>query len=305
MGGEREVGSQLREAASRNPTRFLKLLPAHWARITDHFCDDIMDGVATYLAHRFGSLQPNGTWSPIEEPDAATLAQKILDELERHPGHWHHNRAASNALQGCAHVVERTREAGRLVFLAIGFSTLREKSSISGDSVNLLTTGINMARGHVVEALMIVANRLQENSIAWPELLAPTLRRFAADAHPAIRALILRRLPYLQSLHPELGWELFERAMQEDATGLWAMAEPCLYHAYHLQFEIVAPWLTRLYSKGSGKDLETWGRISALAALTKKNRFLHFSRRTYVAGYRDLAWCSERLDAPRQCAAAP
>lgn len=59
IGGEREVGSQLREAASRNPTRFLKLLPAHWACITDRFCDDIMDGVATYLAHRYGNLQSN------------------------------------------------------------------------------------------------------------------------------------------------------------------------------------------------------------------------------------------------------
>ena len=276
MGGEREVGSQLREAASRQPTRFLKLLPAHWARITRSFCDDIMDGVATYLAHRYGNLQPNGAWSPIETPDAATLAQQILDELARHPNHWHHNRAASNALQACAHAVQDTQDAGRLAYMAIGFSTLREKSSISGDSVNLLTTGINMARGHVVEALMTVANRLQENSIAWPELLAPTLRRFAADAHPAIRALLLRRLPYLQSLHPELGWELFDRAMQEDATGLWAMAEPCLYHAYHQQFEIVAPWLARLYREGSGKDLETWGRVSALAALTKQIDFSTF-----------------------------
>lgn len=273
MGDQRAVGSQLREAASRNPTRFLKLLPAHWNRITDSFCDDIMDGVATYLAHRHGDLQPNATWSPIEEPNAATLAQEILDELERHPAHWHHNRAASNALQACAHVVQDTQDAGRLVFWAIDFSTLREKSSISGDTVDLVTTGINMARGHVAEALMIVASQLEKNSMPWPELLAPTLRLFAADENPALRALLLRRLPYLQSLHRELGWELFGLAMQESATGLWAIAEPCLYHAYHQQFEIVAPWLARLYREGSGKDLETWGRISALVAFTKQLNF--------------------------------
>ena len=275
-GGEREVGMQVREAASRNPTRFLKLLPVHWARIPDCFCDDIMDGVATYLAHRCGNLQINGTWSPIEEPDAATLAQQILDELERHPAHWHHNRAASNALQACAHVVQTTQDAGRLVFLAIDFLTLREKSSISGDAVDLVTTGINMTRGHVAEALMIVASQVEKSSVPWPELLAPTLRLFAADEHPAIRALVLRRLPYLQSLHPELGWELFCLAMQESATGLWAMAEPCLYHAYHQQFEIVAPWLARLAREGRGKDMETWGRISALAALTKQLDFSAF-----------------------------
>lgn len=270
MGGEREIGSQLHEAASRNPTRFLKLLSAHWARIADRFCDDIMDGVAAYLAHRHGNLQPNATWSPIEKPNAATLAQQILDELEGHPAHWHHNRAASNALQACAHVVQTTQDAGRLVFLAIDYLTLREKSSISGDTVDLVTTGINMTRGHVAEALMIVASQVEKSSVPWPELLAPTLRLFAADEHPAIRALLLRRLPYMQSFNSELGWELFCLAMQESATGLWAMAEPCLYHAYHQQFEIVAPWLARLFREGIGKDLETWGRISALAALTKK-----------------------------------
>jgi adenylylsulfate kinase-like enzyme len=270
IGGEREVGTQLREAASRHPTRFLKMLPAHWAQITDRFCDDIMDGVAAYLSHRYGNLQTNGTWSPIDEPNAATLAQQILDELERHPAHWHHNHAASQALQACSHVIQDTHDAGCLVFLAIGFSTLREESSISGDTVDLLTTGINMARGHVAEALMIVANQLQEVNTSWPELLAPTLRQFATDEHPAIRALLLRRLPYLQSHHPELGWALFDLAMQESAAGLWAMAEPCLYHAYHQQFEIITPWLARLYRAGNGKDLETWGRISALSALTKQ-----------------------------------
>jgi len=268
VGGEREVGMQLNEAASRHPTRFLKLLPTHWAQISNRFRNDIMDGVAASLAHRHGNLQTNGNWSPIEGPDAASLAQKILDELERHPAHWQHNRAASRALQACAHVVKSTSDAERLVFGAIGFLTLREESSISGDSVDLLTIGINMARGEVVEALLIVATRLQESGITWPELLTPVLRQFAADEHPAIRALILRRLPDLQSLQPDLGWALFDLAMQERAVGLWAMAEPCLYYASHQNFEKVAPWLACIYCESSGKDLETWGRISALSALT-------------------------------------
>jgi hypothetical protein len=276
VGGEREVGSQLRESASRHPTRFLKLLPTHWAQISNRFRDDIMDGVAAYPAHRPGNLQTHNGWSPVEEPVATSLAQQILDEFERHPAHWHHNRAASSALEACAHVVQSTQDAERLVFWAISFLTLQEKSSISGDSVDLLTVGINMARGNVVEALMIVATRFQEKSITWPELLAPTLRQFAADEHPAIRTLILRRLPHLQSLQPDVGWALFDLAMQESATGLWAMAEPCLYYAYHQKFDIVAPWLTRLCHDGQGKDLETWGRISALAALSKQIDFSRF-----------------------------
>jgi hypothetical protein len=275
-GGKREVGGQLRAAASRNPTRFLRLLPTYWSFIEDGFCDEIMDGVSTYLAHRYGNLQTNGVWTPVEEPDAAVLAKQVLDELERHPSHWTHNCAASNALQGCAAVVRDAHEATRLVLLAVSFSNLREERVITKDAVDLLTTGINMARGHVVEAVMVLANELEQHAIVWPELLAPTLRRFAADDHPAVRALLLRRLPYLQSVQPELGWALLELAMQADAAGLWTYAEPCLYYSYHQRFEVVAPWLERIRCDGTGKDLKTWGRISALAALSKKVDFSEF-----------------------------
>ena len=272
VGGENEVGWQLREAASRDPLRFLHLLPNYWANISERFCDDIMDGASNYLAHRHGNLQANGTWIPVDEPNATTLASIILDELERHPSHWQLNRSASNALQACAHVVQDTQTAARLVFLAVGFKGLQEESTIKGDSVDLVNTGINMIKGHTAEALMILANKLQENSITFPELLPSTLRSFARDDHLAIRVLILRRLPYLQSISPELGWDLFHLAMQ-DATGLWQTAEPCLYYAYHNHFELVTPLLERLRREGSAKDMETWARISALAAMTKHINF--------------------------------
>ena len=276
VGGEQEVGRQLHEAASRQPTRFLHLLQIHWVQLSNRFRDDIMDGVATYLAYRHGNLQSQNGWSPIEEPDAAVLALHILDELERHNAHWHRKRTTANALQACAHVVQNTQSAERLVFLSIDFLMFQEESSISGNSVDLLTIGINMARGHVVDALMIMGTRLHEKNLSWPELLAPTLRKFATDDHPAIRALILRRLPYFQSLQPDLGWELFDLVMQESTDGLWATAEPCLYYAYHQKFDIVAPWLRHLYRDGQDTELETWGRISALAALSKKIDFSAF-----------------------------
>jgi len=267
VGGEREVGRQLCEASSRHSSRFLRLLVAYWTNISSGFRDDIMDGIVNYLAHRYGNLQTNGTWLPIEEPDAPTLANQILDELERHPAHWQLNRSTAKALESCAHVIQDTQNAARLVFLAIGFGDHREESTIQGDSVDLLTAGINMMSGNVAEALMILANNFQERGIELPELLPPTLRRFAINEHPAIRALILRRLPYFQSQNPDLGWELFHLAMQ-DAVGLWQSAERCLYYAYHDHFEKVAPSLERICRQSSKEDMETWGRISALAALT-------------------------------------
>ena len=267
VGGEQEVGGQLREASSLQPTRFLRLLSTYWIDISEGFRDDIMDGIANYLAYRYGNLKTNGKWEPLDEPDAPALASHILAELERHPKHWCHNRAASNAMQACAHVIKDTQNAARLVFLAIGFASLREESTSKGDSVDLITTGINMMSGHVIEALMILANSFQENNVSFPELLSPALRRFSGKEHPAIRALIVRRLPYLQSQNYELGWDLFHLAMQ-DATGLWQIAEPCLYYAYHNHFEEVTLLLARIHHEGCGKDMETWGRISALAALS-------------------------------------
>jgi hypothetical protein len=268
VGGEREVGWQLQEASSRHPTRFLNLLANYWADISDRFRNDILDGVATYLAHRYGNLQTTATWEPIERPDASVLAGLVLDELERHPNHWQRQRSAAKALEACSHVIYDAQNAERLVFLVIGFEGLREDAPIKGDDVDLITMGINLAKGDAAEALMILATNLYERGGVFPELLSPALRRFAGDENPAIRSLILRRLPYLQSKAFDLGWDLFHLAMQ-NADKLWEVAEPCLYHAYHSHFEVVRPLLSRILSEGRGKDLETWGRISALATMTR------------------------------------
>ncbi len=267
IGGEREVGCQLREASSRHPSRFLILLTSHWVSIAAPFRNDIMDGISTYLMHRNRNSQTSNSWIPIEDLDARVLANQILDELERHHFHWQLTCTMAKSLEVCANAIQDTQNAGRLVFLAIGFGSLIEESPCDSNSVDLLTAGINMKVGMVAEALMILANNFHEREIELPELLVPTLRHFARNENPSIRALILRHLPYLQSKNPELGWELFELAMQ-DAAGLWQSAERCLYYAYHDHFERIAPLLKRILQKGRKADMETWGRISALCALT-------------------------------------
>lgn len=292
VGGRQEVGQQLSEAASRYPTRFLLLLSVYWTDISGYFCDSIMSGIANHLNYRYGSLRPSDTWVALEKPDGSILASQIFDELERHLHHWKFNRAASDALQACAHVIQSTEEAQRLVFLSIDFESLQEGdffTSTKGNQVNLLGNGINMIRGHIAEALMILFEKLQNNSIPYPDLLFPALRRLAGDEHPAIRALILRRLPYLQSKNLELGWELFSLAMQE-STGLWETAEQCLYYAYHNNFEKVSPFLERLHDEVSGKDLETWGRISALAALSNRINFSNWIEKLNALDSTEAWW---------------
>lgn len=270
VGGNREVGIQLREASSRHPSRFLRLLIAHWRIISASFCDDIMEGIANHLAYRYGNSRPNETtdnkWTPIEEPDAHILANQILEELERHPNHWWLNRCTAEALKACAHVIQDEQNAARLVFWTIGFGNLREESTVRGGSDPLITAGINMMTGRVAETLMILVNNLQKHDSKLPELLPPTLYRFASNENLGVRALVLRRLPYLQNKNPELGWKIFSFAMQ-DSTGLWKYAERCLYYAYRDHFDKVLPLLERIRREGNKEDMETWGRISALSAL--------------------------------------
>lgn len=267
VGGIDEVGRQLSEAASRQPSRFISLLNGCWVEVPSKFRDDIMYGIVVYLSHRYGNLSTNGVWEPLEEPDATILANKILDELEKHPIQWRQNRISAKALEACSNVIQDLKLAERLIFLAIDFARFDEKEFIEGDDADLINTGINMAKGDVADALMILTNNILDRGSKLPVLLPPTLRRFANDEHPAIRALILRRLPFFQSKSFDLGWDLFEIATKESA-GLWQIAERCLYYAYHNHFEVMRPLLLRLRDDGSDKDLVTWGRISALAVMT-------------------------------------
>ena len=269
LGGDAQVGGQLREASSRSAGRFMNLLAAEWTAVPGRFRNDILDGARTYLARRYGNLQASN-WTPVDEPDAPTLARKILDALESHPTYWGHCRGAASALEACAHVVKDTPTAARVVALAHPFLMLHEESTVTGDGLDLLNHGINMATGNVADALMILATQLRKHSAPWPASLESALWEIAGAPHAAVRAVVLLRLPYLQHLVPDIGWKMFRRAMQSDADGLWKMAEPCLYYAYRQQFERVGTWLEHLYREGKGKDLETWGRIAALAAMSNR-----------------------------------
>ncbi|NIG44309.1 AAA family ATPase [Enterobacter sp. Acro-832] len=268
VGGQQEVGRQLQEACSRQPSRFLSFMSNHWTSIPDSFRDDIMRGATTYLAHRCGNLIPNEGWKPIENSDNRLLVSQILDELEKHSMQWKQRRIMAKALEACSNIIHDQQTADRLIFLAVGFAELDEEDPIKGDSISLIDLGLNMAKGAIVEALMILADNFNRNECEYPTLLEPVLRWFASDKHPAIRAILLRRLPVLQSKDIEFGWDLFHIAMKNPG-GLWKSAERCLYYGYHKQFNIVKPILDRLHRNWDGNDMEVWGRISALASLSQ------------------------------------
>ncbi|NVC95866.1 ATP-binding protein [Vibrio natriegens] len=267
IGGESEVGNQLSIAASYQPIRFLSLLSNNWVALSERFKDDILDGCANHLAYRFGNLKPSDSkWTPLEVPSGQELAETILDELELHSQHWQHKRSTANAIVSCAHIV--SNYSYRVISIANTFLALHEEnSSVSGESVNWLTKGMNMRRGKAAEAMVILAIQLEDAGVPWPESLAGSLKQWASEQDKAIRAMILHRLPYLNSRYPKLGWALFEMTMSSSNHGLWKLAERCLYHGYYHQYELVAPHLQRLRHEGEESDLKIWGRLSALCAM--------------------------------------
>lgn len=289
IGGEEQVAQQLSEASSRDPLRFLIFLSSYWQDINEEFRNHIMDGIAHYLNYRYGNLRPNNDWKPINEPNIDVLVSNTLDELERHSVYWRQNRSASEVLQGCSHVVKDINNAKRITFLSIPYLAVEERDPISGDGVTFIGIGINMIRGHIADALMVMAIKLYEENISWPELLLPTLHQFATNDHPAVRAVVLRRLPHLQHILPEVGWGIFELIMRKGSEGLWDMAERCLYYTYHHEFNRVSPWLNNIVSESIKDGLQAWGRITALAVLSEKIENCEFIKQLKELSYSD-AW---------------
>ncbi|WP_430248489.1 AAA family ATPase [Providencia sp. PAZ2] len=270
IGGEEQVARQLSEASSRDPLRFLSFLSFYWQDINEDFRNHIMHGIANYLNYRYGNLNPSNDWKPVNEPDIDVLINDLLDELERHSVYWRLNSSASEVLQGCSHIVRDINNAKRVTFLSIPYLTVEERDPISGDGVTYISIGINMIKGHIADTLMVMAIRLHEEHISWPELLLPTLHQFASNDHPAVRAVVLRRLPHLQHILPEVGWIVFELIMRKGSEGLWDMAERCLYYSYHHEYDRVSPWLSVIVSEDIKDGFQAWGRISALAVLSGK-----------------------------------
>ena len=204
---------------------------------------------------------------------------------------WRHNRSAAKALAACATVILNAEDASRLLFAAIGFAGCPEARD-DEDNVeqDLVFVGINMIRGDAAKAALTIAVNFAKANLPFPELLVPTLTRFALDLNPAVRAVIVRELPYLQSVSPALGWKLFELALQGSDQRLWTVAEPCLYYGYHGRFAAVSGFLNEIAGTGKGKSLETWGRISGLAVLSDL-----IESSAFIAQLRTLssddAWC--------------
>ena len=267
VGGEKSVAQELRSAASRQPERFTNYLIENWNLLTTSFRNATLDGLTDHLRYLYGHLKPNQDWTAIEQPDKYWLSEQVLYELERHPIHWSLTMSKANALEACAHIIDNSGLIDRLVFQMIEFAYLFEEKPSSNDSrLGLIHDGINMRSGTVADAIMILANKLSETSDGISDLTVSALKLFSYSDTPAVKAIILRRLPYLENNAPELAWDIFDRTT--NCHKLWPYAESFLYYSYHDEFEKFEPYLARIKKSNDSESMATWGRLSALSGLS-------------------------------------
>jgi hypothetical protein len=270
VGGAEAVERVLCTAASQDPVRFLNLLCQRWLDIPSRYRDEILAGAADHLMYLYGRVRPPDKWEPIEKPNSADIAKLLLNEIERHPLDWRGARAAAKAVNGCASVVDTEEDIYRTLFAAIGFSGCQEaEDSHIGDDRDLVFRGINMTRGHAVQAALTLIGRAIEQQQPLPTLGVAALKHFALDQNPAIKALVLRKLPSIQFHHPDVGWHIFALSIYAADEALWSQADLCLYYGYHRNFAIVSRHLNTLRSSCHEEGLALWGRISALAVLSR------------------------------------
>lgn len=268
IGGGDHVASQLGEAASRDPGRFLTILQDHRASIPQIFREVIVAGASRFLEHVHGSLSlSRADWKPRDGIDSALVTSQLLAEVGRASGEWRGSRESADAIEACSHVTRSDAEAAAIIAIARDLAAIADPT-LRDDEDDLATAAINSIRGNAAEAVMILATRWRELGRSLPAGLDDCLLTFSRDPHPAVRGTILKRLPWFMQYERPLGWTLFENATENADERLWELAEPTLYYTYAKEFARVRECLHRLEVHGLGKARETWGRISMLCCLS-------------------------------------
>jgi hypothetical protein len=187
-------------------------------------------------------------------------------------------REFAEAVQACGLVVQSIHDEQRVAWCIAGLLGAVEPGAAAvtdATDPDDLSISISSTRGAAAEAALILAERVLKRGDVLDPLLHSSLRRAARDAHPSIRAMVLRNLPRIIQLNGALGWPLFWRAMGESPRP-WRMANNCLYYNYHRHFDLVEPALIEARADPGEHAQKVWGRIGALAAFDNHPPFGEF-----------------------------
>lgn len=264
-GGADSVDRLLYSTATAEPQRFMKVLAARWDDLPAPSRQAILGGAAHCLRFRFAQL-PADQMTPELGIEIKDLTEQLLTELERHPSFWAGKREGATALRGCASLVRGTADAERIAFLASAHITAPDPHCGGPYDNDFVNTAINSSRGELAEGMVYLAQNLLLDGHALPDLLPPTLMRLARDCHPAVRAVIVNKLAFLQD-KSELGWQLFDAALHDADERVWVYAAETLRYADGKHGTRAMPYLARMEASTVAGVRKAWGRLAALAVL--------------------------------------
>ena len=269
VGGEESVTRVLGVAASLVPLRFIpEIKIIEELSLSDEYIFAIIRGVATHLDARFGHTRYS-EWKAIEPlPEGPELAVVLLTLLERYAVRDSEGYCLVKAVMACCNVLVDDLSIDRLCYQLWCLSTFLSPDPVKdSDAENLVGRGINSVRGIAAECVLILCNKLMELDRDLTADLCQLLERYAKDSSIVVRATFLRRLPYLLSQKPELGWSIIDFVTRDGSERLLKHLEQCLYYNYYEHFDLVSPFLGRLYNCSDDKNSESWGRLITLSYL--------------------------------------
>lgn len=133
---------------------------------------------------------------------------------------------------------------------------------------NAITGAVrHSVRGKTARSLMLAACRLLEAGESLPAIRQTLLLRFAADAHPGVRAAVLLHLSALETLSSDLAWRLFDTAVSSHLATLWPFGEPFLISQYPFRPTRVGKYLAQAGRQSIPIDPTGWANALIRARL--------------------------------------
>lgn len=272
VGGIESIASLLQSAAAKDPPRFLNLVPAIDIKFGNmYLLQSVISGVTDHLLYRKGNLQPPDGWQVLVEEDPLLLAKQLTGIFEQNKdfqASGSHEFHGARILEACSHVFEQAEDIEHLTELMSNLQGSADPKLADHYDSSLPDFAFGSVRGRTAESAMIVWERLLESKRTVPLTLRTLVRRFASDDHSAVRAVILRYLPFCLSRDPDLGWECMELVFSKQDALLWPYAERSFYHQYQDRYPKVKEWLERWRETGLETAGGGWGRLMTLCHLS-------------------------------------
>jgi hypothetical protein len=270
IGGAEAIAYQLSAAISIDPSRFSIFFNKHWEAIDPQFHEAYFNGIAEHIHYRFGDYNKPNDWNPISEPEPKELLTTMLSMMLNHELAYINAHSWANALEACADIALKISDIYSICDIIKLYADEAQEPDIV-DEQDLLNIGLGSVRGIMATAVIKMANRLLENKHDnLPAPLVSLLRRFAADKHPAVRAMILYRLHRTQYYNKSIGWELFDLCIIDAPGRIWKNAYSCLRYSYFNDFERISKYIHFMERNCMPDAGEYWAMLMALSFISKK-----------------------------------